>query len=293
MIKVIASDLDGTLLNEKHVLSVETINMVRTACAKGMRFVIVTGRNYKSARSVCKILAPNISEYIVNSGAEIRNKEGVLLEKKILLPAQVFEVYERLKNFPISLGFTTASKEYLVHHDSNTEKRFKERMKALYLSMGENAFEQEEGYKEILEERKQIDNVDQILRQDVYKMHVFVDEDFDRKALYSVLEGISDMAISYSIEICMEITHIEAQKGPVLLRYIEALGYRKEEILVLGDSNNDYSMMTMDFGATVAMGNAEESIKMAAEYITETNKEQGAAYAIGELLEGDLKNLRK
>ena len=54
--------------------------------------------------------------------------------------------------------------------------------------------------------------------------------------------------------------------------------------MVLGDSLNDYSMISMDFGATVAMGNAVPEIKNAAKYITKTNNEFGVAYAVDEVL---------
>ena len=66
--------------------------------------------------------------------------------------------------------------------------------------------------------------------------------------------------------------------------YIESLGYTMDEVMVLGDSLNDYSMMSMDFGATVAMGNAVSELKKAAKYITKSNDELGVAYAIRELL---------
>lgn len=78
---------------------------------------------------------------------------------------------------------------------------------------------------------------------------------------------------------------MEAQKGPVLKEYIEALGYTMDEVMVLGDSLNDYSMISMDFGATVAMENAVPEIKKAAKYITKSNNEFGVAYAINQVLE--------
>ena len=53
----------------------------------------------------------------------------------------------------------------------------------------------------------------------------------------------------------------ERKKGPILKEYIESLGYTMDEVMVLGDSLNDYSMMSMDFGATVAMGNAVSELK--------------------------------
>ena len=78
---------------------------------------------------------------------------------------------------------------------------------------------------------------------------------------------------------------MEAQKGPVLKEYIEALGYTMDEVMVLGDSLNDYSMISMDFGATVAMENAVPEIKKAAKNITKSNNEFGVAYAIDQVLE--------
>ena len=57
-----------------------------------------------------------------------------------------------------------------------------------------------------------------------------------------------------------------------------------DEVMVFGDSMNDYSMMEMNFGATVAMANADEEIKRIAKYETKSNEEDGVAYAILEML---------
>lgn len=63
--------------------------------------------------------------------------------------------------------------------------------------------------------------------------------------------------------------------------------------MVLGDSLNDYSMLSMDFGACVAMGNAVDELKEVSAYHAPSNREDGAAYAIEMLLEGRLEELRK
>ncbi|HEX3022690.1 MAG TPA: HAD hydrolase family protein, partial [Lachnospiraceae bacterium] len=86
--------------------------------------------------------------------------------------------------------------------------------------------------------------------------------------------------------------NIEAQKGIALKEYIESLGYRMDEVMVLGDSMNDYSMLSMDFGATVAMENAMDRIKEVSKYITKTNDEDGVAYAIQKVLDGKVEDLR-
>ena len=54
--------------------------------------------------------------------------------------------------------------------------------------------------------------------------------------------------------------------------------------MVFGDSLNDYSMLSMDFGATVAMENADEEVKRVSKYVTKSNEDLGVAYTIHELL---------
>ena len=92
------------------------------------------------------------------------------------------------------------------------------------------------------------------------------------------------LAIASSFANNLEITDIKAQKGIALKNYIESLGYTMDEVMVFGESMNDYSMLSMDFGVTVAVENAMEQVKQVAKYITKSNEEDGVAYAIEELL---------
>ena len=105
------------------------------------------------------------------------------------------------------------------------------------------------------------------------------------KRIWAELEQNKDIAVASSIETNLEITDVKAQKGPVLKQYIESLGYKMDEVMVLGDSMNDYSMLSMDFGATVAMENAVPEVKAAAGYVTKSNEDLGAAHAIYKILE--------
>lgn len=119
----------------------------------------------------------------------------------------------------------------------------------------------------------------------VYKIFLFSDDFAMLKELGKLLSRDKRIAVASSFESNLEITDVRAQKGPVLKEYIESLGYSMDEVMVLGDSMNDYSMLSMDFGATIAMGNAMPEVKRAAKYVTKTNEEAGAAYAIERLLE--------
>ena len=99
------------------------------------------------------------------------------------------------------------------------------------------------------------------------------------------LEENGNLAVSSSFKNNLEVTDIRAQKGPILKEYIESMGYTMDEVMVLGDSLNDYSMLSMDFGATVAMENADSKLKRVAKYTTKSNVNGGVAYAIEKLLE--------
>ena len=107
------------------------------------------------------------------------------------------------------------------------------------------------------------------------------------------MEGMPEIASAASSEDNVELTDINAQKGPVLKWYIEQLGYRMDEVMVLGDSLNDLSMLSMDFGACVGMENAVQEIKEIVPYLAPSNEKDGAAYAIEKLLAGKLEDLRK
>ena len=118
----------------------------------------------------------------------------------------------------------------------------------------------------------------------VYKVFLFSKDTDMLDKIRKELEKQKDLAVASSFATNLEITDVKAQKGPVLKEYIESLGYTMDEVMVLGDSLNDYSMLSMDFGATVAMENASPEIKEAAKYITKSNTDLGVAYAVREVL---------
>lgn len=85
--------------------------------------------------------------------------------------------------------------------------------------------------------------------------------------------------MSSSIPNNLEINAAGADKGGALIRLAARLGIPREATMSFGDGENDLSMIRMA-GIGVAMANGEESVKEAADYITETNNEAGVAKAI-------------
>ena len=94
-----------------------------------------------------------------------------------------------------------------------------------------------------------------------------------------------ELAVASSFYNNLEITVKGAEKGPAIQEYIESLGYTKEEVMVFGDSLNDYSMLSMDFGATVAMENADDEAKAVATALAPANSQAGVYQVLENWLE--------
>ena len=92
------------------------------------------------------------------------------------------------------------------------------------------------------------------------------------------------LAISSSFVTNIEINDVNATKGRILAKVAEKMGIRKEEVAILGDGSNDYSMF-VEFPNSFAMENAIPEIKEVAKYITASNSDHGVAKAIYRILD--------
>ena len=107
-----------------------------------------------------------------------------------------------------------------------------------------------------------------------------------------VISEIEGLAISSSFIDNIEITDINAQKGIILEQVAVKMGIDREEVMILGDSFNDYSMFEI-FEETVAMENAIPEVKAIAKYITDTNDNLGVAKAIYNVLNNEMHKMLK
>ena len=96
--------------------------------------------------------------------------------------------------------------------------------------------------------------------------------------------NLSGIAISSSGKENIEVNSLEAQKGVALEKLLKDKGLSPENAMAMGDNLNDLSMMKV-VGRPVAMGNALDQIKDFCPFITATNKEDGVAKAIQEVIQ--------
>lgn len=280
--------MDGTLLNEKHQLAQKTIDAILRAQAAGIVFVVVTGRSYMQA--VEEFKGTQIyCDYIVGSGAEVRTWDGKLKSSIPLCREDCEMVYRTFTKSALFPQFASKHYEYVIGDKEKAETNLMCQMKDFFFSenMPDEEIRKNELYQKISQNRKILPNFLSLyqLGEPIYKVSVHSSNQNLLKEVQERLKINSNIAVTASFHTNIEITDARAQKGLVLAEYIQNLGYKMEEVMVLGDSMNDYSMLSMDFGATVAMQNSMAEVKRVAKYITKSNDEYGVAYAIEKVLE--------
>lgn len=290
MIKVIAVDMDGTLLNERNDISEETLDAIRKAEEAGIEIIIATGRGYHYAMSALE-KHPFKRRYLLMSGGEVRDEQE-RIERQILLDYEtILNLYEKCQEYDVMVHFCGDEFDYAVGTD---EEIYEGMCKELcsFTGFSREVITNAPIFKTMFGRIKKMRSIEEIRKYPVFKAFIFSDDSEMLAKLDGELQQIPNIASASSFRTNLEITDIRAQKGLVLKEMVEARGYALDEVMALGDSLNDESMLAMPIGAAVSMGNAHEKLKKICPYCTKTNVEHGVAYVIEKVLEGRLEDLR-
>lgn len=285
MISVIASDMDGTLLNEEMQISPGNAAAIKKAQDAGVHFVVATGREYREAKPLLETYGLSVPLITLN-GAAIFDTEGKILDEvPITKPnAQLIMhqlekrglYYEIITNQGVVSNSRTRRIETVSHllETVNPDTPFK-----LAVAMSSARVE--------LMNIRYVDNY-QVLLDDpkiqILKLVAFGQN--GQKGLQPVREAIQqqvDVAISSSFENNIEINSPRAQKGLAIQNFADQLGIPMSQVMTIGDNLNDASMLRVA-GVSYAMGNAIPKIKRLANHLTVTNNEDGVGKAILEQL---------
>lgn len=294
MIKVIAADMDGTLLNSKHTISEGTYRTIQDVQQAGIRFMIATGRDYPSAVDTLKSF-PLDCDWVTGSGAEIRNAKGELLQT-IPMNQKWFEtIVKCVSRFPAGIRFCTTGKDLVLTNAEDLEKYMLEESRLFFGGQTDDEIRATEQFGQMMQRITRVESLQEIFDRQipVYKIFISAKTGEVIQEIWKEVEHIPGIAIASSFFNNLELTDEEAQKGRAISKYIRMLGYEKEDVMVLGDSLNDLSMFEAGFGAAVAMENAHDKIRKAAGYLTKSNDEDGAAYAMRLAMENRLEEIRR
>lgn len=287
-IQLVAVDMDGTLLSPMGHISEGNADALRRLQEAGGDFVICTGRNYGDARMFVDEVGLRC-DFICMSGAAIFDYEGSPLLKIVLTEAQIDEIMEILNKYGMSADlitnvgyFTTASPEAKYNDYYRAMVSQLPDPDNLPPDLDEKARERMHNIHFVKSPREVLDQKIEIFK--ICSNHLDTDFIIELKKEFLLHPGF-DAASSFPTNI--EITDITARKGLALKTYAGLKGIPLENVMTIGDSDNDLSMITPEFGYPVAMGNAMDCVKKAARYQTRTNAEDGVAWAIRTLALGE------
>ncbi|GIP60398.1 MULTISPECIES: Cof-type HAD-IIB family hydrolase [Paenibacillus] len=259
--KMIVLDLDDTLLRDDHTISPRTKQALMDAQEAGMKVVLASGRPTFAMTHIAKELElEKYGSFILSfNGAKITNcATQEVLFSSTLTPETAHELYAISKQEGVWIHTYVGDDIVTPAHNKYTD------------------IEGEITGMPIVEAEDFIAAV----QEPVVKV-LMVDDPEKLVALESKLQPqlAGELNVVRSKPFFLEFTEAGVDKGTSLHHLIQQLGIKREEVIAIGDSYNDLAMIEFA-GLGVAMGNAPDDIKAVANYVTDTNMEDGVAKVV-------------
>lgn len=272
-IKLISLDLDGTLLDSRKRLSAGNLQALKACIARGVQIVPTTGRTVDGVPAVVKEI-PGVRYAIATNGAIIYDmKEEKIIDRRMLDHSKALSILHILEEYPVMY-------DPYINGRGITEEKFFNHMDNFGLT--------KELQDMVRITRDVVPNIIRFVEENdspIEKINMFFADPSLKSQIRERLNEISDIIITSSIPLNLEINHPEATKGKGILRLAEYLGISREETMAFGDGENDLSMI-IEAGIGVAMENGMDFLKANADYITKSNDEDGVAAAINRFVLG-------
>lgn len=257
MIKMVATDIDGTILNWNGQFSPRVVDCINHLNNIGVKVVLVTGRMHGSAVPISDMLG--LKNPIVSyQGGLVKDYYGKTLYEAQVSPEYAREIIKWGRKNNIHLNLYLDDKLY-VEEDNETIKRY---IQGKFVDYTVCSFD-----------TLNIEKVNKLLAIDY--------QDADRVTgwVEYLEEKYKDLYIVKSTPYFCEIGSLTATKSAGVDCLRKYWGFEKSEVLTIGDQNNDIELLKAG-GVAVAMGNATDELKKYADYITDTVENDGFVKAI-------------
>ena len=271
-IRLVASDLDGTLLNKNKEITPRLFEALEKLDELGIYFVPSTGRPFGTVPKAIKEL-PFLKYVITSNGATIYDAtEQKNIIENYLTPEAVDAVIEVAKELPIITEYFIEGKAFIakaVYDDLSpfdlTESH------EFYIKNSRTPVE--DFWNEMKRNNTVLENINL----------VFKDMEL-RKEVWDKLKALGLASVTAATTKNIEITSLYATKAQALEKLCEVLGFSRENVLAMGDGDNDMPMIQFA-GIGVAMANGEEHIKQAADILADDCNDFGAAKILEQIIE--------
>lgn len=263
-IKLVAVDIDGTLVNNQKEITPEVFSAVQDAKAAGVKIVIATGRPIAGVKKLLEELELNQPDnYVVtfNGGLVQDTVTGQELIKETLTYDDYLDI--ELLGRKLGVHMHAITKDGIYTANRNIGK---------YTVYESNLVSMPIFYR----------TPEEMADKEIVKC-MYIDEPEILDAAIAKLppELAEKYTLVKSAPFYLEIVKKTVNKGAAILHLAEKLGLSKEQTMAIGDEENDRAMLEA-VGSPVVMENGKEELKKIAKYITKSNEESGVAHAIRE-----------
>ena len=259
MLKLIASDMDGTMLDANECVPDGTYELILRLREEGVRFAATSGRRFDT---LCELFEPIVDcmDFVTSNGAQVI-VEGELVDLEVFSHAAVKRLARVVDLFDtMHLALFDETRSYLLDDEARFER----------------------------EVDKNLPNPVRVYavpspQVSILKASVYCDEDVMDMAYILSRELDDDFVFAPSGRKWIDVMQRGVSKATGVSQVLDAHGIRADEMMAFGDSMNDYEILRMA-GMSVAMGNARYAIKQIADRVIGTNVDQSVQAELRRML---------
>ena len=258
-IRMVVTDMDGTLLNSEHQVSDYFFELFEELKSRGILFVAASGRQYNSIIDKLDSIKDDIIVIAENGGFVMQQNKEILstpLDKQF-----VSEVLNTIREVPNTHPVLCGKHKASISGESDA---FVQKLKEYYTEF------------EVLEELK-------VTEREVIKIAIYHFESSEEHIYPHVKQFENHLKVKISGENWVDISSPNAHKGYALEKIMEHYQIKSDEIMVFGDYNNDLEMLALS-DYSFAMENAHPNVKKASKYGTLSNDEMGVEHQLKKLV---------
>ncbi|KAA8432830.1 HAD family phosphatase [Weissella paramesenteroides] len=262
--KMLVSDLDETFLNDDGTIHEENVQTVKKAAAQGFKFVPNTGRSFESVQKMLKQLDlyDQVGQFVIsfNGSAIVENKDNQIIatqDMPLTMAKQIFKA--GLINEAVDVHIYTIDKLF-IYNVSDSDRQYLATRGVAYVEL-------------------KTPDLSFLNRQQPIMKVIFEHSDMQvRHQIYDAVidsVGIDQVEATYSSDRYVEFNLKGVDKGTASLLLGEKLGIKRDEIMAIGDNNNDLKMIKAA-GLGISVANGITAVKEMADIVTTRTNNQGA-----------------
>lgn len=256
--------MDGTLLKNNGEISENTLSAIRDVCDRGIRFVVSSGRPVPGIRKYDFLNGIDSSAIVYNGGKIIDLKTDEVLYSQGLYPDDARKILALGDALGTTMCIWSDEKLYCNVLNERTEK-----------------YKRHSGLEPI-----KVTDCEALISQGIAKI-LWYDETERVQQFVEIMgnESFESVSCFTSNPVYLEICNALVSKAKAMEKLGEIYGIDREEMIAVGDGENDLSMIEYA-GLGIAMANASEKVKSKADYITASNEDEGVAKVLYKFFSG-------